>query len=907
MQAFMSMRWTLMLGLAALFSACGGGGSDAPPPPTSLNYSAPASVDVGEIVQWNPTVSGIVGQYSVTPALPSGLTLNTSTGVIAGSPSAGAPLAVYTVMASNNGGSTTYSLQFAVRVPPVGPSGEVKAGGTSEQSPIALTSVAPTSGEALTVSLSVPGATHLDLSIAGSGCGTVAPVAANAAVVASSGTVGSSGQCLLIATAVTSAGVDTYTAEFTVTPSGTLTGQGLSVSGGVYFPSGDPLFRQASTAVAVAPGSLTVPQALVNGGAASIYFTQSGSSIATQAIVQFSSVPGYFLVPLTFDSAANAYRVDIQAGADFFNQLQPTLSRSSQLSSRIVPLTSASGSATDKHGSDKREAALAAIAANSTTITAGVVLVAPDGGISAPTFAQLPIQSVGSGPIQVSLSWAGAVDVDLHVTTPAGTDVFYGNRSDSTGGALDLDSNAGCRLDHVNNENIAWANSASPASGAYEVRVDYWSNCNVSTSIPYTVRVTNCGVSKTYTGVLTTGQVDQGGSGSGQLVARIDYLACSGLSVAGIAKYDDYVPTVNGLSPAPRALPIRYASVEVHQTSDDRVLASGQTDENGKFALTFSMQTLGKYYVKVLATQELDWLSQQVVNTSGAIYAIKTPDLDAATTPNIADVTLVARRGGSFAEAFNIFDLGVEGFKETKARSAVSLPRLTWRWANGQPTCGGSASCYQDQDSSIYVLSSAADADEYDDAVLAHEFGHFVVHQISRDNSQGGRHDPSTPSAPVLAWSEGVATFIGQRIVKSSTYIDTNASSSSYYYDIENLPRFVPLGTADGSIGANVSEAVVSAVLWDLADLAEDRKTVGGVVYADKITNVEGVFSVLKSLRSRVHDRGATGVDLVDFLDEWLCSVPGAVWDTVAGNNLNGLVTKLNGFPFSPSASQSCQ
>ena len=69
------------------------------------------------------------------------------------------------------------------------------------------------------------------------------------------------------------------------------------------------------------------------------------------------------------------------------------------------------------------------------------------------------MQPVGSGPIQVSLSWVGQVDVDLHVTPPAGGDIYWGDRSDSTGGTLDLDSNAGCSIDNVNNENIVWADS----------------------------------------------------------------------------------------------------------------------------------------------------------------------------------------------------------------------------------------------------------------------------------------------------------------------------------------------------------------------------------------------------------------------------------------------------------------
>ena len=50
----------------------------------------------------------------MSPALPAGLTLNTTTGVISGTPTAGVAAANYTVSASNPAGSTTVQLNLAV-------------------------------------------------------------------------------------------------------------------------------------------------------------------------------------------------------------------------------------------------------------------------------------------------------------------------------------------------------------------------------------------------------------------------------------------------------------------------------------------------------------------------------------------------------------------------------------------------------------------------------------------------------------------------------------------------------------------------------------------------------------------------------------------------------------------------
>jgi hypothetical protein len=85
--------------------------------PSALTYSSnPATYTKGTAITANtPTsIGGAVVSYSVSPALPEGLTLNTSTGIISGSPTAVASTASYTVTATNSGGSTDASVSIAV-------------------------------------------------------------------------------------------------------------------------------------------------------------------------------------------------------------------------------------------------------------------------------------------------------------------------------------------------------------------------------------------------------------------------------------------------------------------------------------------------------------------------------------------------------------------------------------------------------------------------------------------------------------------------------------------------------------------------------------------------------------------------------------------------------------------------
>ena len=98
---------------------------------------------------------------------------------------------------------------------------------------------------------------------------------------------------------------------------------------------------------------------------------------------------------------------------------------------------------------------------------------------------------VGTGDVQVSISWTGASDVDLHVFDPSGEEVYWANREAASGGELDLDSNPACTIDNTNNENIVWASGTAPP-GEYRVVVDYWSDCDVPRS-DYVVTVALAG------------------------------------------------------------------------------------------------------------------------------------------------------------------------------------------------------------------------------------------------------------------------------------------------------------------------------------------------------------------------------------------------------------------------------
>jgi alpha-tubulin suppressor-like RCC1 family protein len=91
-------------------------------PPSNLVYSTnPASYTKGTAIANNTPSSsgGPVGSYAIAPALPMGLSISPSTGVISGTPTAVTSTATYVVTATNAAGSTTANVSITVNdIPP---------------------------------------------------------------------------------------------------------------------------------------------------------------------------------------------------------------------------------------------------------------------------------------------------------------------------------------------------------------------------------------------------------------------------------------------------------------------------------------------------------------------------------------------------------------------------------------------------------------------------------------------------------------------------------------------------------------------------------------------------------------------------------------------------------------------
>lgn len=114
------MMGGLCAGMFLLTLACNSSSAPQTPtvqPPTSLTYATnPAVYTKGTVIAPNVPHSngGAVSSYAVSPALPAGLNLSATTGVVTGTPTTLAAAANYVVTATNAGGSTTVPLNITI-------------------------------------------------------------------------------------------------------------------------------------------------------------------------------------------------------------------------------------------------------------------------------------------------------------------------------------------------------------------------------------------------------------------------------------------------------------------------------------------------------------------------------------------------------------------------------------------------------------------------------------------------------------------------------------------------------------------------------------------------------------------------------------------------------------------------
>jgi hypothetical protein len=215
--------------------------------------------------------------------------------------------------------------------------------------------------------------------------------------------------------------------------------------------------------------------------------------------------------------------------------------------------------------------------------------------------------------------------------------------------------------------------------------------------------------------------------------------------------------------------------------------------------------------------------------------------------------------------AFNILDVMRRTYTWVFSHWAnAPLKPLAARWTRGLV----SPTSYRASENRLRLSGSTADPDEFDDTVIAHEFMHYVYDELV-GSLPAVSHSGSTRVAPGVAFTEGLATALGQQALGTSVYIDkTQNNTHVAKTPIESNATAIFANTSDGTQTGDLSEYLVAMLVWDLFDPANEAH--------DKISAEQATAdTILQHLKQR-SSRAAPGLDLVDLLDGWRCAVNGA-------------------------------
>jgi hypothetical protein len=373
------------------------------------------------------------------------------------------------------------------------------------------------------------------------------------------------------------------------------------------------------------------------------------------------------------------------------------------------------------------------------------------------------------------------------------------------------------------------------------------------------------------------------------------------MTVSGQVNYEFVPPNAscNGLNfGAIETRPIRGATVELIHVLDDSVIASMPSSGTGQFSFAnIDRNTVVRLRVRAeLKDSNLRWDVEVRDNfvVGGSDNGVF-PPVGLSTRPmyvldgskfntGTANVTrnLTAATGwdsGSYSETraaapFALLDVA---FAMTQFVSsvdpAVIFPPLDMFWSVNNKlasdvdlTAGDlHTSSYWGGIDSLFILGDDTDdTDEFDDHIVAHEWGHYFEDALSRSDSIGGPHYLGESLDARLAFSEGFASALGAMGLDDPVYCDTGVpgtgAGGGYNADSQSF-----------GIKGWFNEVSVTAIIYDLWDTTtenNDNDSVGfGPIYnvmtgpqasTDAFTTV---FSFAADLRSSLNTQGQALVD----------------------------------------------
>jgi hypothetical protein len=302
-----------------------------------------------------------------------------------------------------------------------------------------------------------------------------------------------------------------------------------------------------------------------------------------------------------------------------------------------------------------------------------------------------------------------------------------------------------------------------------------------------------------------------------------------------------------GLDPnQPVESPARGVVVEALSASS--TLASTTTDTSGNYSLSVPVSTQVKIRAKAQMTKTgtaPTWDFKVLNNTnSDALYALDGSFADSGTAASTRNLRAASGWNGTTyvdanrsAAPFAILDTVYKAQQLVlSAVPATAFPALSLFWSSKNTSsdsfcpdtgniltsvyfgfdAGDTDDCATPQAGvdGIYILGDFAsgngDTDEFDQHVIAHEFGHYLEDKFSRTDSIGGNHSIGDLLDLRVAFGEGWGDAFSGMALNDPVYKDSQSgvnAQTGFNLDADN----------SGQKGS-YSEASVFQFLWDVFD-----------------------------------------------------------------------------------------
>jgi hypothetical protein len=151
----------------------------------------------------------------------------------------------------------------------------------------------------------------------------------------------------------------------------------------------------------------------------------------------------------------------------------------------------------------------------------------------------------------------------------------------------------------------------------------------------------------------------------------------------------------------------------------------------------------------------------------------------------------------------------------------IDFPDLVADWGVNNTPVDGTFFSSGPLQHMVLTAAVTADTDEFDQHVIAHEFGHYIEYNFSRADNIGGQHGVGDKLDPRVAFGEGFGYAFGAIVlndpVSRDSFVDDTSScpnsQCSSTFDVNDNPP-APFDAA----GCWCSESSVWSVLWDVFD-----------------------------------------------------------------------------------------